>query len=121
MSAGRSTHMQLSAKFADDRKIITFKQFFQDRFKFCNRSLLFPLTVPLHYCILYMQQTDEYMLAPDCVVSTYKKLDYERRGREILVISTYYYTTFIIIIIIIIILNILILLLQGYIIIKYYY
>ena len=116
MSAGRSTHMQLSAKFADDRKIITFKQFFQDRFKFCNRALLFPLTVPLHYCILNMLQTDEYMLAPDCV-STYKKLDYERRGREILVVSTYY-TTFIIIIII---LNIIILLLQGYIIIKYYY
>jgi len=67
--------MQISAKFAEDKKLITFKNFFQEAMKFNGRCFS-PITVPVHFCILYMLQSSDYMLAPE-FVSSFKKLDHE--------------------------------------------
>lgn len=67
--------MQVSTKFAEDKKLITFKNLFQESMKF-NARAFYPITVPVHYCILYMLQSTDYALSPD-FVSTFKKVDHE--------------------------------------------
>ena len=66
--------MSLTVKFSDDKKIINFKNLFMECFRFNTRSM-FPATVPIHYTLLYMLQSTDYILSPD-FVSNYKKLDF---------------------------------------------
>ena len=69
-------HMQMTGtKYAEDKKLIHFKNFFQEVYKFCIRCFS-PLTIPIHFGVLYMLQSDGYMLSPE-FVSAYKKIDHE--------------------------------------------
>lgn len=59
--------------FDDAKKIINFKNFFNECFKF-NMRCMHPAVVPIHFIVLYMIQSGSYILSPD-FVSTFKKID----------------------------------------------
>lgn len=55
-------------------KIINQKNLFNEAYRFNCRCLL-PAVVPVHYVVLYMVQSKDYIFAPD-IVSYNKKLDF---------------------------------------------
>lgn len=74
MSNGKREHVALSTKFSDDKKVITWKMIFVEASRF-NARCMFPVSVPLHFALLYMLQSGEYVLSAD-FVSVYRKLNF---------------------------------------------
>jgi hypothetical protein len=58
--------------FDDAKKIINFKNFFNECYKF-NMRCMHPAVVPVQFVVLYMIQSGSYILSPD-FVSTFKKI-----------------------------------------------
>jgi len=74
LTNGRRDHESLVRTFDESKKIINQKNLFNEAYRFNCRCLL-PAVVPVHYVVLYMIQSKDYIFAPD-IVSYNKKLDF---------------------------------------------
>lgn len=61
--------------FDDSKKIVTMKSLMNDCYRF-NMRCMFPAVVPIHYALLYMLQSGNYILTPE-FITNYKKVDFE--------------------------------------------
>jgi hypothetical protein len=75
LTNGRREHESLRLSYATEKRVITYKNLFLEAFRFVTRCFL-PVIVPVHYAILYMIQSGEYMLSTD-FVQNFKKVNYK--------------------------------------------
>ena len=73
LTNGRRDHVALLRTFDDNKKIFNLRNFFNECYRFSQRSL-YPLVVPIDVTIMYMLQSDGYILSPD-FIATYKKIN----------------------------------------------
>lgn len=74
LSRGREAHDSMKENVVNDKRVITQKNIFNESYKFIKRCL-FPCIVPVHYAIMYMLQSGEYMPSSD-FIANWKKMDF---------------------------------------------
>ena len=78
LSFGRRDHDALLTSYDESKKILNFKNLFNECYKF-NMRCMHPAVVPVHFNVLYMIQSGSYILCPD-FVSSFKKIDLNETG-----------------------------------------
>lgn len=62
--------------FDDAKKIINLKNFFNECYKY-NLRCFHPIVVPIEYVLTYMMQSGNYILTPDFINCSYRKINLE--------------------------------------------
>lgn len=73
LDGGRREHLAMLTSFDDAKKIVNTKNFFNEAYKF-NRRCFHPCVVPIEFVITYMMQSGNYILTPDFINNTYRKI-----------------------------------------------
>lgn len=74
LDQGRREHTSMLSNLDDNKKIINMKNFFNECYRF-NKRCFAPVVVPVDFALLYMMQSQNYILTPD-FIAQYRKMDF---------------------------------------------